>query len=317
MATADPAELDARVRVAEKTLAGKISRRLIEHTVTTTTGVVVRVVEFVGDGADTAARPPLLMLHGIASVTALAHPLIAQLPGRRILAVDWPGHGLSESDSFAAGAELRAHAIAVLDAVATQLDLPRVDVVGHSLGGHLGLIFALERPERVRKLVLLGAPGAAFDGARPTFGMRLAATPGVGTALLGLSTSQNATRRGFIRTLGAPAVDALPVEALEIAHLCSQRSQFAATVASLFRAIMTPSAVRPAVVIRRAELATLTAPTMLVIGDSDRILSQTSGAGSMSAVPSGRLLEVTGGHAPWLDNSSVGSAVAAFLDDGA
>jgi pimeloyl-ACP methyl ester carboxylesterase len=315
MATADPAELDARVRVAEQTLARKISRRSVEHVVTTPAGVEVRVVEFGGDGADTDARPPVVLLHGIASVTALALPLIAELPGRHIFAVDWPGHGLSGSQTLSPDADLRAHATAVLDSVTLQLELARVDIIGHSLGGQFGLIFALQRPERVRRLVLLGAPGAAFEGARPTFGMRLAALPGVGTALLGLSTSQASTRRGFVRTLGEPAVEALPPEAIEIAHLCSQRSEFAPTVASLFRAIMTPFTVRPGIVIQRGELATLAAPTLLVLGDADRILTQTAGAGSMSAVPGGSLLEVSAGHAPWLDEASVGPAVAAFLDD--
>jgi pimeloyl-ACP methyl ester carboxylesterase len=88
-------------------------------------------------------------------------------------------------------------------------------------------------------------------------------------------------------------------------------------VASLFRALMTPFAVRPGVTPTRTELATLAAPTLLVLGDEDVILTQTAGAGSISAVSSGRMLEVSGGHAPWLDDPAAANAVAAFLGDAA
>jgi pimeloyl-ACP methyl ester carboxylesterase len=78
---------------------------------------------------------------------------------------------------------------------------------------------------------------------------------------------------------------------------------------------MTPFAVRPGIPLTRAELATLTAPTLLVLGADDIILTQTAGAGSMSAVAGGRMLEVAGGHAPWLDDPTVPNAVAAFLGE--
>jgi pimeloyl-ACP methyl ester carboxylesterase len=313
MATADPALLDARVRAIETTLARGIHRTTSEHTVTTDAGVGVRVVEFAGDADGSHAGPPVLLLHGIASVTALALPVVAALGGRRVLAVDWPGHGLSGAAVLPKAADVRAHVDSVLDAVFSALDLGPIDVVGHSLGGQFGLLHALHHPERVRRLVLLGAPGAAFEGARSPLGMRLAAVPGLGTGILGLSTSQQATRRGFVRTLGAHAVDALPEETIEIAHLTSQRPSFAPTVASLFRAMMTPFAVRPGIAVTRAELATLATPTLLVLGDRDVILTQTIAAGSMASVPGGTTLEVSGGHAPWLDDPSVSPAVATFL----
>ncbi len=315
MATADPALLDARVRGAEATLARGIRRTTVEHSVTTSAGAEVRVVEFVGDGLESDERPPVVFLHGIASVTALALPIIAALDGRRVLAVDWPGHGLSGVAVLPKGAKLRAHVASVLDAVWSALGLGRVDLVGHSLGGHFGLLYALAHPERIRRLVLLGAPGAAFDGESAPLGMRLAAVPVLGVGLLGLSISEPATRRGFVRTLGAHAVDALPAETIEIAHLTSQRPSFAPTVASLFRALMTPFAVRPGVTLTRSELETLAARALLVLGDSDVILTTATGLEAISAMPHGSMIEVTSaGHAPWLDDPSVISRIVSFLN---
>jgi len=320
MATADPAQLEARVRAAELSLAARYGRTLVEHAVSTPAGSRVRVVEYPAAGADGApptaapAVPPILLLHGIASSAALAVPLLASLPGRRVLAVDWPGHGLSGAGIVPSGSSLRGDAVAVVDLVLGAFDLDRVDIIGHSLGGQVALYVALAHPEKLRRLVLLGAPGAAFSQARPTLGMRLASIPGVGTALLGLSTSQRAHDRAVDRLLGARVLDGYPAEINEIGFLASQRSEFAPSVASLFRAMMTPFVARAGVALTPAELAHLAVPTLIVWGDDDAILTPAHGRASAEAIPNVTIVEVEGGHAPWLnDPARVGDAVSAFL----
>ncbi|MFX8723731.1 alpha/beta fold hydrolase, partial [Acinetobacter baumannii] len=52
-----------------------------------------------------------------------------------------------------------AQAIGLLDA----LDLAKVDLVGNSFGGALSLALAIRHPERVRRLVLMGAAGVKFE----------------------------------------------------------------------------------------------------------------------------------------------------------
>jgi len=324
MATADPAQLDARVRAAELTLAAHYGRTLVEHSIPTASGSTVRVVEYPAtrssdaatDAASDAAdrRPPILLLHGIAAVTATAVPLLAPLADRRVLAVDWPGHGLSGAGVVPAGQSLRATTVEVLDEVLAFFHLDAVDIIGHSLGGQIALYFALAHPERLRRLVLLGAPGAAFSQARPTFGMRVASIPGVGTALLGLSTSQRARDRAVDRLLGADALAGYPAEINEIGYLASQRAEFAPSVASLFRAMMTPLSARADVALTPRELAHLAVPTLIVWGVDDAILTPAHGRASAEAIPNVTILEVAGGHAPWLNElTRVGDAVATFL----
>jgi pimeloyl-ACP methyl ester carboxylesterase len=317
MATPDPAELEARVRATELALAARHGRTLVEHVVSSPTGSTVRVVEYPAvDSSDAAdLRPPVLLLHGIASVSAVAVPLLAALPDRRVLAVDWPGHGLSGADVLPSGARLREHLVAVVDEVLAYFQLAVVDAIGHSLGGQTALYAALAHPDRLRKLVLLGAPSAAFSQAHATFGMRVAAVPGIGTALLGLSTSARAHDRAVERVLGAGVLDGYPPEISEIGYLTSQRPEFASSVASLFRAMMTPFSARADVALTPRELAHLAVPTLIVWGADDAILAPAHGRASADAIPGVTILEVEGGHAPWLNEPTlVGDAVAAFLD---
>jgi pimeloyl-ACP methyl ester carboxylesterase len=317
MATADPAHLEARVRAAELTLAARYGRTLVEHGIRRASGSTVRVVEYpaISPSDAAAALPPILLLHGIASVTAPAVPLLAALADRRVLAVDWPGHGLSGADVLPAGAGLREHAVAVVDEVLAFFQLDRLDAIGHSLGGQVALYAAVAHPERLRRLVLLGAPAGAFSHAQATFGMRVAAVPGLGTAMLGLSTSARAHDRAVERVLGAGALDGYPAEINEIGFLASQRPEFAGSVASLFRAMMTPFAARAGVALTPHELAQLAVPTLIVWGADDAILTPARGRAIAEAIPNATILEVDGGHAPWLNEpAQVGAAVSAFLD---
>jgi len=316
MATADPALLDARIRAAEKTLAAHYGRTLVEHAVVAPDGVEVRVVEYPvvsGSSADDAL-PPILLLHGIASVTAVAMPLVGALPNRRILAVDWPGHGLSGLSVLPAQTDLRAVVVATLDAVLAAFGLERVDLVGHSLGGQFSLYFALRRRAKVRRLVLLGAPGAGFAEVRPVPAMRALAVPGLGTAILGLSTSMSSYAKQSEGLLGKGALDGYPTEITEIGYLASQRSDFAPSVSSIFRTLMTPLGIRPMIAVSHDELATIGAPVLMVWGDADVFLAPEKGRASFDAIPGAELLQLPGGHAPWLnDLDRVGAAVATFL----
>lgn len=75
---------------------------------------------------------------------------------RRLILIDGPGHG--QSDSPPAGfpfAECAAAALDVLDSLA--VDEP-VDWVGNAWGGHVGLMLAARSPERVRSLVTVATP---------------------------------------------------------------------------------------------------------------------------------------------------------------
>ena len=107
---------------------------------------------------------PVMMIHGSGpGVTAWANwrlviPELAR--HRRVVAPDMLGFGYSErpEDQIYNRERWVTHAIGVLD----ELGLEQVDLVGNSFGGGLALSLAIEHPQRVRRLILMGSVGVSF-----------------------------------------------------------------------------------------------------------------------------------------------------------
>ncbi|GJG89143.1 haloalkane dehalogenase [Gemmatimonadetes bacterium T265] len=127
---------------------------------------------------DEGTGPPVVLVHGTPTWSFLYRRLIPRLvaAGHRVIAPDHLGFGLS---GHPADADYRpeAHArrlAALLDA----LDLRAITLVLHDFGGPIGLAYALDRPARIARLVLLNTWGWALDGdPRIARGSRLAAGP--------------------------------------------------------------------------------------------------------------------------------------------
>jgi 2-succinyl-6-hydroxy-2,4-cyclohexadiene-1-carboxylate synthase len=105
-------------------------------------------------------RPPLVLLHGFTQTRQSWRRPVAALDGRfRAIAPDLPGHGqLSERRPVSLAATL-----AYLRALVEE---PHV-LAGYSMGGRIALHAALAQPDRVRRLVLVGAsPGLAAESER-------------------------------------------------------------------------------------------------------------------------------------------------------
>ena len=121
----------------------------------------------VGDG------PPLLLLHGSGpGVTGWRNyrgniDMFAQ--HFRCLVLEFPGFGVS--DDFGGHPMLDAQGAAVqfVDA----LGLERVDIIGNSMGGGVGINFATHHPDRIGKLVTIGGIGTNIFSPGPSEGIRL------------------------------------------------------------------------------------------------------------------------------------------------
>jgi poly(3-hydroxyalkanoate) depolymerase len=118
----------------------------------------------VRDGA--AGRPPLLLCNGLGASLELLQPFVDELDRRRpVIRFDMPGVGGSPAPVLPYHLGTSAPLLAgLLD----QLGYPEADVLGISWGGALAQQFALSRPDRVRRLVLVATgPGALMVPAGP------------------------------------------------------------------------------------------------------------------------------------------------------
>ena len=258
----------------------------------TTVGLRVRVLSH-GSG------PPLVLLHGVSLSAAVWVPLFTALPGHRLLAVDLPGHGLSDPVNYRRG-HVRDHARQLLEDVFDALELERVNVVGHSLGGMFALWHAARNGGRIARLVAVGDPAVALPGTRVRMPLSLLTVRGLGPAVLRSPAPRFVHRRLLAQGFGHAEVAAAPAELLEALWLSSRRLSNARTVASLMRAIDGFRLPRPESVLSTAELAAIQTPTMFIWGTDDPYLSPAGAQPAIQGMPAATLYELPAGHGPWL-----------------
>jgi pyruvate dehydrogenase E2 component (dihydrolipoamide acetyltransferase) len=100
---------------------------------------------------------PVLLAHGFgADLNTWMFTQPALATGRRVLALDLPGHGGSAKDVGAGDAEGLTDAV---EGALEALGIERVHLVGHSMGGAIAALASLRRPERVASLTLIASAG--------------------------------------------------------------------------------------------------------------------------------------------------------------
>jgi pimeloyl-ACP methyl ester carboxylesterase len=120
----------------------------------------------------TGSGPTVLFVHGLDSNADVWTPVIEMLDDHKCVAIDLPGHGDSPISDDPAAYEREA-LLNELDQVLAELDSPVV-LVGHSLGGYLGMAHALTRPGALAALVLVSTgPGFRDPDARESWNARV------------------------------------------------------------------------------------------------------------------------------------------------
>ncbi len=123
-------------------------------------GIEIQLAEWEGAGT------PILCVHGLTANSRCWDVTVRPLIGRhRILAADLRGRGLSDKPASGYSEE---HHVSDLQSVITSLELERVVLLGHSLGGYVSLGLAARHPEKIAGLILMDAGGdlsqAYWDG---------------------------------------------------------------------------------------------------------------------------------------------------------
>ena len=285
--------LERRIRKAEADLFDSVGAEVDESFLgLARTGARIRLLSH-GSG------PPLVLLHGVSLSAAAWAPLFTALSAWRVLAVDLPGHGLSDPYSYRRG-QVRDRARELLDDIFDALGLDEAAVVGHSLGGMLALWYAASGTERISRLAAIGEPAVALPGVRVRMPLSLLTVRGLGLAVLRSPNPRPVYRSLLAQGLGRAEVAAVPDSLIDALRLSARRPGNASTVSSLMHAIDHFRRPRPESVLSPPELASIAVPTMFIWGTEAPYLTADRARPSIDQIPGATLHEVPGGHGPWL-----------------
>jgi len=185
---------------------------------------------------------PIILIHGAGGNALSWPPSLRHLPRQTVYAIDLAGHGSSRNNSFC---HLNYYANQVL-ALMDTLRLPKVILVGHSMGGGVAMTVALDHPERVAGLGLIScAANLRLPSLVSDLTVHPETYPELVDQLINLSFSQQTPRRTIqlvrARLLGErPAILLNDLQACEAFDLSERIGQ-------------------------------ITQPTLIMVGDNDQM----------------------------------------------
>ena len=107
--------------------------------------------------ADIGEGPTIICLHAVSHGSRDFEALAKRVASRyRIIAVDWPGHGNSQSDSEPTSAYRYA---TILGELVDALEFEHITLLGNSIGGAAAIRYAAENPTCVQALVVCDSGG--------------------------------------------------------------------------------------------------------------------------------------------------------------
>jgi pimeloyl-ACP methyl ester carboxylesterase len=223
---------------------------------------------------------PLLLVHGAGATHLDFPPTLRRLNG---LAVDLPAHGKSAGSGYSTIAEYATALWSFLDT----LQIPEVLLLGHSMGGAIIQMMAVQQPQRVKGLVLIATGAALSVNEALLNGLRVAAHETL-TQVVKWGWAKTATeaqrKLSLERLLSVP-----PQVILGDYRACSQFDG-------------------------RAQLPHLTMPALVIGGTLDKMTPFAWSEYLAEHLPNAELLTLEGGgHMLMLEQAEkVGQAVAAW-----
>lgn len=253
----------------------------------------------------TGKGEPLLQLHG----AALGHQNFARVTpvlARHLRVVDLDMVGFGESSPVPPGYTLGDWADDV-KALMDFLNIPRAHIHGTSAGGFVALQFAARYPERVDRLVLVGAIARYDRAGRMDRKLSKQVARHLGMEAAAEMTAYQVLTRQF---LDSP--EAEPV-------LETMRASFRATPAETYVTLIEATEAADL----GPELSRIVAPTLVIVGELSKITPVEMGPSGIGArgiaegVRNGRLLVIPGcGHLVLMERfQEVCDAIVGFLKE--
>lgn len=230
-------------------------------------------------------HPAVLLVHGAGGSHLDWPPSLRQLPNTAVYALDLPGHGRSEPPGRKTITDYTDAVIAFI----TQLELPKVVVIGHSMGGAIAQEVGLRQPDWLAGLVLVGTSA------------RLKVSP----ALLDSTLANPAQAVDFITQYAwSPQADP------------ARKALAAKQLSTVPPAILHDDYLACDGFNRIGQLSGITAPTLIISGSADKMTPAKFGKAMADEIPRAQYVEIEGaGHYLMLEQeTAVSQAIQTFLD---
>lgn len=249
---------------------------------------------------------PLIALHGWLDNAASFARLAPKLPGMRIVALDFAGHGHSDHRPPGASYAIWDYAHDVLQ-VAEQFGWQRFSLLGHSMGAIVSVLLAGAMPERVERLALI-------DGLMPYTGESDSAPQKLGEALkaqLALAGKSKPVYGGFSRAVEA-RMRGVGAVSREAAELLAQRGLMPVPGGYTWRTdsrLTLPSPLRLTQAHAMAFVRALQCPVKLIMAEQGMLFAQPSFKALLGDL-SMEVVSLPGGHHLHLDDEAGAQLVA-------
>ena len=238
--------------------------------------IPVRSGEFEVEYLEGGDGPPLIVLHGIAGLEwGRFHDRLSA--GHRVVAPRTPGFGGSTgSENLADVHDLIYFYLDLLDA----LDIRRVPIVGHSLGGMIAAELAAVQPERFTRVVLI-APLGLWDPSHPVLDIFSVSPVELAGAMYFERESEAARAVAAVPQARTAEVDPSTEEGRAVIDFYLERAKSMSTAAKYLWPIPNKGL--------HKRLHRVTAPTLLIWGETDGICPPAYGDDFEAALPDARL----------------------------
>jgi pimeloyl-ACP methyl ester carboxylesterase len=281
-------------------------------------GLEASAAYFTTDGHRTAAvvsgegERPVVLLHGMFNDAGEWALVAGKLSGRLVIP-DWPGCGLSDAVPIGP-VGFRRFGVDWLTGVVDALGAEEVDIVGSSMGGYLGCVYALAQPERVHRLVQIGSEFGLLYGGAPMF-FRILATPGLGTFIMSRQPKDAEANRKQVMPHIVRHPDRIPVDILEHDLAVIALPGAVESGKEVVRSLVSPLRGTRRSVMIDDELADLKVPTLYLWGTRDNFLRPDKVRHVIARATAVTFREVDGlGHLlTWEAPDLVAEAITEFL----
>jgi pimeloyl-ACP methyl ester carboxylesterase len=241
---------------------------------------------------------PLLMLHGGNSFAALWEPLLNLLKDDfHLYAPDRFSCGLSEYTDYKQ-LDLYQHAIEYLDALFDHYKFSSINIIGNSLGGYWAMLYALAKPERVKKIILIGAPGGTQA---PPIVLRLFSVPYINQLISYFLTRGPDSTKNLLKRALVTDITHLPPQIFELMHVGLNLPGAQQTWLDILEMTCTIKNIKPEFWILN-KIKTLQQQVLLLWGEKDVFGSVEQAKVVSQAIPHAQLEIIkNSAHMPWLE----------------